>query len=306
MHDAQFLADFYKKIPHKPYSTDDLGYSFINPKEIAIKKRYLQHNPPCKIVFLVFDLDCNDGVLAWFDAGLPMPNWTSQNPKNGHAHIGYELKAPVSTTVVSKKKIIDYLAAIEAGMARKLGADVGYSGLLTKNPCHIYWRTTIWTRETYELNYLADFVDLQPLTKKEQGSGLGRNCTLFDIVRKWAYKAIREHRGGTFDNWLADVLKECLNVNSAFTQGLPYSEVKATARSIAKYCWKKDAYCYQEFIDRQSRKGKIGGKIGGVKRSLKYAEQRKKALELKSQGQNNSQIAEQLNVSRRSVINWLK
>jgi hypothetical protein len=41
---------------------------------------------------------------------------------------------------------------------------------------------------------------------------------------------------------------------------LPYSEVKATAKSIATYCWKKDAYCYQEFIDRQSRKGALGGK----------------------------------------------
>src|SRR5690606_40230370 len=70
-----------------------------------------------------------------------------QNPKNGHAHIGYELKAPVSTTTASKQKIIDYLAVIEAGMARKMGADSGYSGLLTKNPCHTYWRTTIWTRE---------------------------------------------------------------------------------------------------------------------------------------------------------------
>jgi hypothetical protein len=41
---------------------------------------------------------------------------------------------------------------------------------------------------------------------------------------------------------------------------LPYSEVKATAKSIATYCWKKDSYCYQEFIDRQTRKGALGGK----------------------------------------------
>jgi hypothetical protein len=84
---------------------------------------------------------------------------------------------------------------------------------------------------------------------------------LFDIARKWAYKAIREYRGSTFDSWLGAVLKECLSVNSAFLEPLPYSEIKATARSIAKYCWKKDAYCYQEFIDRQSRKGQLGGKV---------------------------------------------
>jgi uncharacterized protein YehS (DUF1456 family) len=56
------------------------------------------------------------------------------------------------------------------------------------------------------------------------------------------------------------VIKHCLSVNEAFLEPLPYSEVKATAKSIATYCWKKDAYCYQEFIDRQTRKGAIGGK----------------------------------------------
>lgn len=257
---SDFRSNFYQNLPHKPYCTDELGYTFINPKPIAIKKRYLQHNPPCMVVYLVFDIDRSDAVMAWFDAGLPLPTWTAQNPANGHAHIGYELKAPVPTTRAAKQKIVEYLAKIEAGMARKLGADVGYSGLLTKNPCHIHWRTTIWTDEKYELNYLADFVDLLPLSKKEQSEGLGRNCTMFDIVRKWAYKAIREHRGSSFDTWLGEVLKEAVNVNSAFTKPLGYSEVKATSKSIAKYCWKNDGYCYHEFIQRQIYKGKLGGR----------------------------------------------
>ena len=144
---SDFRSNFYQNLPHKPYCTDELGYTFINPKPIAIKKRYLQHNPPCMVVYLVFDIDRSDAVMAWFDAGLPLPTWTAQNPANGHAHIGYELKAPVPTTRAAKQKIVEYLAKIEAGMARKLGADVGYSGLLTKNPCHIHWRTTIWTDE---------------------------------------------------------------------------------------------------------------------------------------------------------------
>jgi hypothetical protein len=59
---------------------------------------------------------------------------------------------------------------------------------------------------------------------------------------------------------LDEVIKHCLSVNEAFLEPLPYSEVKATAKSIATYCWKKDAYCYQEFIDRQARKGALGGK----------------------------------------------
>ena len=83
---------------------------------------------------------------------------------------------------------------------------------------------------------------------------------MFDTVRFWAYKAIRAHRGSTFDVWLGKVLEQCQNANSAFIEPLPYSEVKATAKSIARYCWKKDGYHYQEFIDRQSRKGAMGGR----------------------------------------------
>ena len=79
----------------------------------------------------------------------------------------------------------------------------------------------------------------------------------------------------TSPTWLEEVTKHCLNVNEAFLEPLPYSEIKATAKSIATYCWKKDAYCYQEFIDRQSRKGQMGGtvskrtKVSNSERTLK-------------------------------------
>ena len=46
-----------------------------------------------------------------------------------------------------------------------------------------------------------------------------------------------------------------------FFEPLPYSEVKATAKSIAKFCWKRDAYHYNEFIYRQTLKGSKGGKV---------------------------------------------
>ena len=95
---------------------------------------------------------------------------------------------------------------------------------------------------------------------------------------------------------------------------MPYSEVKATAKSIATYCWKKDPYCYQEFIDRQSRKGINGAKVanekgaaslGGKANSNRYLELRVQARALKEQGYNNSKISEILKVSRPSIYKWL-
>ena len=262
MNNAQFTESFYKNLPYKPYCSDDLGHGvIIRPKKTAIQKPYIQHNPPCLITSLVFDIDRSDAYFAWSDANLPQPTWIAKNPKNCHAHIGYMLATPVCTTHRARQNVIEYLAKIEQAYGLALGADRGYSGLITKNPCHRTWENHIFDVEPYKLNYLADFVELTELkTDLKEVSGLGRNCMMFDNVRFWAYEAIRAHRGSTFDVWLGKVLEQCQNANSAFIEPLPYSEVKATAKSIARYCWKKDGYHYQEFIDRQSRKGAMGGK----------------------------------------------
>ena len=41
---------------------------------------------------------------------------------------------------------------------------------------------------------------------------------------------------------------------------MQYNEIRGIAKSISRYCWKKDAYHYQEFIQRQAYKGVLGGK----------------------------------------------
>lgn len=257
-----FVEEFYEKLPHKPYCSDNLGNGVvIRPKRTAIQKTYIQHNPPCFITSLVFDIDRTDSFFSWSDANLPTPTWIAKNRKNNHAHIGYMLATPVCITHRARQNVIEYLAKIEQAYSLALGADRGYSGLITKNPCHKAWENHIFDVQPYELGYLADFVELKELkTDLKEISGLGRNCAMFDTVRKWAYKAIRAHRGGSFDIWLSEVLEKCQSVNNAFLEPLPYSEVKATTKSIARYCWKKDGYSYQEFIDRQSRKGALGGK----------------------------------------------
>ena len=262
MNNAQ-LIDFFTNLAHKPYCADDLLYGLkIRPKKTAINMQYIQGNQPCMFHYFFFFFFFSDAVMAWHEENLPMPYWTAQTQKNGHAHLCYKLEIPLCTSEFGSQKAIAYASKVQAGLANKLGADVGYSHLITKNPFHKDWRVTFWTEQAYTLDYLADFVELpKKLSKEQEVLGLGRNCIMFDTVRKWAYKAIRAHRGSTFDVWLGEVLKQCKNVNNAFLEPLLYSEVKATAKSIARYCWKKDGYHYQEFIDRQSKKGAIGGKI---------------------------------------------
>lgn len=267
------LGDFFTNLAHKPYCSTDLLYGLkIRSKQTAIKMQYIQGNQPCMVHYFFFDIDHSQAVFAWFDANLPEPYWTAQNRENGHAHICYKLQVPLCTSEFASNKAIAFASKVQAGLAKALGADVNYTHLITKNPFHSDWRVVFWSDQAYTLDYLADFVELpKKLTKKQEQSGLGRNCTLFDNVRKWAYEAIREYRGSTFNLWHDEVIKRCQSENNEFLEPLLYSEIKATAKSIAQFCWKNDAYCYHEFIDRQTRKGSLGGKKskGGGRKGLK-------------------------------------
>jgi hypothetical protein len=309
VNNSDFRSNFYRNLPHKPYCTDELGAGLIiRQKKTAIQMPYIQPNPPCLVSSLVFDIDRSDAYFSWSDANLPPPNWIAKNRLNGHAHIGYMLATPVCTSHRAKQKIIEYTAKIQQAYSLALGADRGYSGLITKNPCNTQWENHIFDVQPYDLGYLADFVELQELkTDLREVSGLGRNCAMFDTVRFWAYKAIRAHLSGSFDRWHTEVLEQAKNANDAFIQPLPYSEVKATAKSVARWVWRNHAVAHAKFIERQAMKGRIGDSShGGKARSAQYSDIRHEALKLHLMGVKVTQIAKQLGISRPSVYAYLK
>ncbi|MCV5580528.1 primase C-terminal domain-containing protein, partial [Escherichia coli] len=64
--------------------------------------------------------------------------------------------------------------------------------------------------------------------------GLGRNCTLFDKTRRWAYRAIRQG-WPEYDQWL-QACYECASAyNLQFALPLDENEVMGIAKSIAKW-----------------------------------------------------------------------
>ena len=303
----QHQFDLFDSLPNKPYCMDEKpGYMLIRTKAIAVKKPYIQVNPPLTTIYFVFDDDKEDSALSWFDAGLPQPFWTTQNPLNGHCHHCYKLEIPLCTSEFASVKAIKYAQAVYYAYALKMGADLGYSELITKNPLHPQWRTTYWTKQAYSLDYLADFVDLpKKLPKKLEVVGLGRNVTMFEKGRHWAYKAIRDYmHHNSSHEWERAVRAQIEAINSGFEQPLPYSEVKATAKSIAKWVWQR--FSYGDFSEIQAKRGAKGGKKGGAVRSAQYAELRVEAKKLKETGLSYTEVANQLNVSRRSVIGWCK
>lgn len=303
----KFIDELLTPLPNRPYCADDLVDGLrIRPLQTAKNRRYLQINPPAQQHYLIFDVDRQGAAFAWEDCNLAPPNYAAINPKNGHAHLVYKLAEPVATSEHGRLAPLRYLAAIERGYRIELGADAGYSGLVTRNPYKT--RTLCIHKHEYDLFELSDWLkrDLGEYAEQETAvAGLGRNVTLFDTTRVWAYKAIRFYRVAArsrlFDVWRKEVEDYALGINAQFPTPLVYSEVKATAKSIAKYCWKHDAEVQGKFSQKQAERGKLGGLAKGAANEQK----RVQARLLAAQGMSKAAIARELNVHRNSITNWL-
>lgn len=122
------------------------------------------------------------------------------------------------------------------------------------------------------------------------------------MVRVWAYKAVRfyriSERPRLFSAWLKEVEEYALKINAQFDT-LMYSEVRATAKSIAKYCYKQDPTAeilIHSQTDREGRKG-------GIAKGAGYEEKRSQARLMAIKGINKTTIAKELGVHRNTVNN---
>ena len=241
---SSVYSRFFLNLPQKPYCTNDLSYGLkIRAKQKAIRLRYIQPNFPKIIIYLMFDVDRDEAGASWIDAGLPKPTFIVVNLANGHAHLIYELLTPVLLWENASPKPIAYLDAIRRAYAAVLGADLGYSSLITKNPSHRTWYTFAYSLQ-YELGELADYVSLtSEHYKPERGirfdyAALGRNCTLFEVGRIYAYDRVYGLNGQ--EELYAGVYGYISTYNATeFAEPLPEREVHGIAQSISKWTWER-------------------------------------------------------------------
>ena len=302
---------FRERLPRKPYHTDEFttGLSIADVSR-ALGARYIQPNGPTHRHWLVFDVDHAAATLSWDDVGAPAPNITVTTRANGHAHLIYGLETPIRTAPDGKVAPLRYAAAIEAALREKLGADLGYSGLICKNPLHTHWLVQVWEPASYDLSWLADYLDLSPYNGRKQlpAYGLGRNCTLFEKTRQWAYKAIRQGWPG-YEAWLSAVIDRAIGYNVQFEPPLPANEVRHIAKSIAK--WTHRNLTPAGFSAVQAARGAKGGKVskGGGRPSNSgkaRADLLPEVLRLKGMGYSNRDIGEDLGISSSTVSLYLK
>ena len=238
-------------MPYRPLATDFYNRGvYPHSREAALKRRHIQPNSDHSTNLLVFDIDHDDGYLrALWDRDGWRPNWVAENPDNGHAHAIYALKTGVKRDDGRRVKPLAFMAAVEEGLRRSLEADTAYNGTLVKNPIHPDWE--VYTNDTehpepYELGelteHLTDAGFMPPRDwrydrkgKPREIAGHGRNCTLYEVMRKEAYPVIHKHFGDA-DGLEKYIYNVGLSANvDLFTTGLPAKEVAMIARSITRW-----------------------------------------------------------------------
>ena len=247
----KILASFVESLPARPYATDDFqaGLRILSLSR-ALKMPHIQLHG-VRRAYLPFDMDVEGAAFAWEEAGVPAPTIITINPANSHAHYLYGLDVPVAFPDRNgkgnaRRGPINFYKLIMAAYMERLQADQSYPGYMTKNPLYPGWETLTYGR-TYEMEELADYVDLQGVRLFNRTSVAleleqvpiipqgYRNDTMFHAARKLAYGKVKlcVSQDGLFNT----VMHDCAMINERCIPPLPHRQVIAMARNIAKWCW---------------------------------------------------------------------
>ena len=259
-------SDFINQIISRPFCTDDFKRDGIyrTNKRRALNSVYIEHNNDSFINSIVFDIDSDTAAIAWQDADIPKPNFITQNPANGHAHLFYALSSPVCITENARRKPQKLLKGVIEGLTERLGADPCYTGKITKNPLNPRWRTFWNEQPRFELNYLCEFIDTNKRVKKEVRKSIvaeGRNTALFDNLRFYAYSIIFKYqKNDDFCGFISALEEEAEHINDSFEDQLGFKEINHTIRSISSWVWGTfDSDTFSEIQSNRAKKAK--GKI---------------------------------------------
>jgi len=288
------------RFPHKPYCCDVFPENRIRKLDVALKKRYIQFNPPNWKSIIAVDVDRAVTDDECKNAGLPPPTWISINPKNGHAHYIWVLISPVWVGGDNQNPA-RYFTAMQEAYRVALQGDAGFAGLLTKNPISVAWITSSTSNYAkYSLSGLAKGVTLKKGKQKKQKDELnGRNNKLFNETREWAYVEVHQHTD--VSSFSLKVQAHIDSLNSLLSNPVSMSEILSTGRSIIKWVWK-----HRDKLTEPSERARACQKKSVEVRVAKMANKREEAFRMLADGFNIKQIASAAGVDTTTVGRWFK
>lgn len=298
-------------------------------KNIALRHEHIQFNHENIYKFIVIDDDGLD-PSNFLDLPVAPPNLVVVNPNTGHSQKWYFLKEGVTQTRFASQKAKNYYSTTAFKLRAIYNGDPNYNGLLARNPLskrHIVFSPH---SEPYTLEQLNAFIGVtsddynsqnhyksdaflliadycRRNKKLSEEAGMGRNCTIFEILRHQAYREWNEYSS---EQVFATYLKseaDKINRNWFANDLLPENELKHIANSISYYCFSrriKTRGNIKSFLDRQKDRGSLGGKI----RSEQYDEAREKfaTLYARNPALKTKELADLCGVSERTIRNYKK
>lgn len=297
------------RLPSFFHATNDYEHGCYRcSKSVGIQRAIIQANPKSYQFRMVFDIDYE--VFPEFiaeDRQVLEPNWIAINPKNGHAHVAYELEIPVHRYDGASYKALNYAAKIQHVYTKKLGADRNYSEFLMKNPVSIAWDVHHRTNALRKLEDLAEFIlpgeFPKYITKRvAETCHLGRNCHLFNTLRRWAYKAIRDFWGGSLERWRS-MCRNQAELFNIYTNPLPLSEVKSCAYSVAKWTWNK--ITAREFSRIQQKRSIAANEKRWAPSQQHREDMQVSARLMRAKGMPYRMIGEMLGIDHSRIYRWL-
>lgn len=240
----QFLP--IEVLPHRPWCADYTKRMRVRPRDKALRYPYLQLNSPDIVRVVSIDVDHASGPYGWRDVLAPPPNFTVHALETDRVHCSYVLAVPVSTRADrgQLRRPARWLAGIERALVRRLDAD-RVVPVITRNPFAPGPDAglTIHRTEPYELDELDSWVGTLPPEFRPvlEHSGVGRNVSLFDGLRIWAYRQVGRCRAFGEDRWHRLVRGQAEALNSEFRVPLPPREVRGLAKSVASWTWERYA-----------------------------------------------------------------
>lgn len=244
------LARFAAHLPDKLRWGRDKVTAAWADRDTAVRLGRYVELPTHQAHYLILDIDHEGSAFWWQDNGLPQPTIIVVNPDNGHSLLFWELAAPVCLTAKGRKHPREYLEAIHSAYAAKLCADRSYAvnPFNSKNPLHPHWRL-LTADATYSLGDLAEYVTLpsrkrvwQDRRRLKAEDADSPNGFLFLSGMTWGFAHVRGFANER--DFTAALVERQLDVNSGavverFGRSLPASNVRASARRIAAYIWKR-------------------------------------------------------------------
>lgn len=281
---------------------------YRRPQNEALQCSNIQHSPDHQRSWVVVDIDRPNLTMQWEDKGIVPPNFISINPDNGHAHGAWRLQDPVANHATARRRPIQFLGAVRRAMTNALDGDFGYSNYMVKNPLHPRWRTMWFTYHKYTLEQLAepfDALELRRIVRPLEAANEGRNTTLFDALRHMAYRDFLTFKknGGSGKDFFDIIEQYGCELNKLFAPPLPLSEVRSTARSVAK--WVSSRFTPDDFRVIQTERSQMAAVVRRNKYSARQEALSRRLSDMGGLTPSPSALAKEFGVSRQTIHNHI-